>query len=91
VELRFTRVAGAVFSSAPPNNLFIQNLPPFFGTNTQEKVELTQPAAPQTAPTNFDGVADATGLSNGQVVSIRAIFFGPGSAIPFSAAKVRKH
>ncbi len=91
VELRFTRVATAVFSSAPPNNFFIQNLPPFFGTNTQEKVQLTQAAAPQTAPTTFDGVADVTGLSNGQIVSIRAIYFGPTSAIPFSAAKVRKH
>ena len=91
VELRFTRVAATVFSSAPPNNFFIQNLPPFFGTNTQEKVQLTQAAASQTAPTNFDGVTDPTGLSNGQVVSIRAMYFGPGSAIPFSAAKVRKH
>lgn len=91
VDLRFTRVAGAVFSSAPPSDFFIQSLPPFFGTSTQERVQLTQPAIPQTAPTNFEGVADATGLSNGQVLSIRAMYFGPGSAIPFSAAKVRKH
>lgn len=91
VDLRFTRVAAAVFSSAPPTNFSIQDLPPFFGTNTQEKVQLTQAALPQTAPTDFDGIADVTGLSNGQVVSIRAVYFGPGSAIPFSAAKVRKH
>jgi hypothetical protein len=91
VDLRFARVAGAVFSSAPPSDFFIQSLPPFFGTSTQEKVQLSQPVAPQTEPTNFDGVADATGLSNGQVVSIRALYFGLGSAIPFSAAKVRKH
>jgi hypothetical protein len=91
VELRFTRVAAAVFSSAPPNNFFIQDLPPFFGTNTQERVQLTQAAAPQTAPTTFDGVVDVTGLSNGQIISIRAIYFGPTSAIPFSAAKVRRH
>ncbi len=91
VDLRFTRVAGAVFSSAPPSDFFIQSLPPFFGSSTQERVQLTQPAIPQTAPTIFEGVADATGLSNGQVVSIRAMYFGPGSAIPFSAAKVRKH
>jgi hypothetical protein len=91
VELRFTRIAGGVFSSAPPNNFFIQNLPSFFGTNTQQKVQLTQAAAPQTAPTNFDGISDPTGLSNGQVVSIRALYFGTGSTIPFSAAKVRKN
>jgi hypothetical protein len=91
VDLRFARVAGAVFSSAPPSDFFIQSLPPFFGASTQEKVQLSQPVAPQTEPTNFDGVADATGLSNGQVVSIRALYFGLGSAIPFSAAKVRKH
>ncbi len=91
VDLRLTRVAGAAFSSAPPNNFFIQDLPPFLGINTQEKVQLTQAAAPQTAPTNFDGVANPTGLSSGQVVSIRAMYFGPGSAISFSAAKVSKH
>jgi hypothetical protein len=91
VELRFTRVVGTVFSSAPPNNFFIQNLPPFFGANTQKKVQLTQAAAPQTAPTNFDGITDVTGLSNGQIISIRAIYFGPTSAIPFAAAKLRKH
>jgi len=38
---------------------------------------------PRTAPTNFDGGSDATSLNNGQAVSIRAIYFGPGSAIPF--------
>jgi hypothetical protein len=91
VDLRFTRVAGTVFSSAPPSDFFIQALPPSFGTTTQEKVQLTQPAAPQTAPTNFDGITDAAGLNNGQVISIRAIYFGTASAIPFSAAKVRKH
>lgn len=91
LELRFTRVAGAVFSSAPPTNFSIQDLPPFFGTSTQEKVQLTQSAAPQTAPTNFDGITDVAGLSNGQIISIRAIYFGPASATPFSAAKVRKH
>ncbi len=90
VLLRFTRIAGTIFSSAAPTAFFIQNLPPFFGTSTQQKVQLTPAAAPQTAPTNFDGVADASGLTNGQVVSIRAIYFGPASAIPFSAAKVRK-
>jgi hypothetical protein len=91
LDLRFTRLAGSVFSTAPPNDFFVQGLPPFLGTNTQEKVQVTQPAFPQSAPTNFDGVADASGLSNGQVVSIRAMYFGPASSIPFSASKVRKH
>jgi len=34
-------------------------------------------------------VTSATALSNPQTVSIRALYFGTGTAMPFSAAKVR--
>jgi hypothetical protein len=91
VGLRFSRVTGHVQSSAPPNVFFIQDLPPFFGTTIQQEVQLNQAIAPQTAPTNYDGVTDASGIAAGQVISIRALYFGSGSAVPFTAAKVRTH
>jgi Domain of unknown function (DUF4382) len=91
VGLRFTRVAGSVFSVAPPDSFSTQNLPPYFGFTAQKLVQLNQAAAPTSAPTNYDGVTDATGLTQGQTVSIRALYFGPNSAQPFTAAKVRKH
>jgi hypothetical protein len=91
VGLRFTRVTGSISSVAAPNSFSMQTLPPFFGTTSALLVELNQPINPSTAPTNFDGVADATHLTVGDTVSIRALYFGPASAEPFSAAKVRKH
>lgn len=91
VGLRLSRVSGSVSSTAPPNVFFVNNLPPFFGITTQQKVQLNQAIVPQSAPTNFDGVADASGLTNSQTVSFRALYFGSASATPFSAAKVRTH
>jgi Domain of unknown function (DUF4382) len=91
VGLRFTRVASSVFSVAAPNSFSIQNLPPYFGITSQKLVQLNQAVSPTTAPTNYDGVVDATGLTQGQTVSVRALYFGPNSAQPFTAAKVRKH
>jgi len=83
--LRFTRVTGNVSSVSPPATFRIQSLPPFFG--------LTLPAIGQLSSgspsTNYDGVANASGLTVGQTVSIRALYFGPATATPFSAAKVR--
>ena len=90
VRLRFTRVAGTV-SSATSNDIFIQGLPSYFGTTLTQKVQFTPAAAPQTAPTNFDGATDGTGLTTSDTVSIRALYFGPASATPYSAAKVRKN
>ena len=91
VYLRFSRVSGAVLSTAPPNVFFIVQLAPYFGITSQKQVQLNQAIAPETAPTNFDGLVDGTGLTVGQTVSIRALYFGPTSAIPFTAAKVRTH
>jgi len=89
VYLRFTRVSGTVAATGTPSAFTIQNLPSFFGITTQPLVEITPGAPPSTPATNFDGVTSATALSNPQTVSIRALYFGTGTAMPFSAAKVR--
>jgi len=92
VGLRFTRVSGSVFAVGAPANVSIQSLPPFFGgTTTAEIAQLNTAAAPSSAPTNYDGVSDGTGLTVGDTISIRALYFGPNSAMPFTCAKVRKH
>lgn len=88
--LRFTRVSGTVASTGTQASFNIQSLPSFFGTTTpQLLVEITQGAPPSIPATNFDGVTSATALSNPQTVSIRALYFGQGTLMPFSAAKVR--
>src|SRR6266851_3712805 len=91
VELRFTRVSASVFSVAAPTSISIQSLPPFFGEIAAEIAELNAAVAPSSAPTNYDGVSDGTGLTVGDTVSIRALYFGPASAMPFTCDKIRKH
>lgn len=90
VGLRFSRVTGSVSSVAAPTSISIQSLPPFFGQTTAEIAELNSAVVPSSAPTNYDGVSDGTGLTVGDTVSIRALYFGPASAMPFTCAKVRK-
>jgi hypothetical protein len=89
VYLRFTRVSGTVASTGTLASFTIQNLPSFFGVTIQPLVEITQGAPPSIPATNFDGVNAATALSNPQTVSIRALYFGQTTSMPFSAAKVR--
>ena len=89
VYLRFTRVSGTVAATGTQASFNMQNLPSFFGLPTQQSVQLTPGAPPSTPTTNFDGVSSGTALSNPQTVSIRALYFGRGTATPFSAAKVR--
>jgi hypothetical protein len=91
VGLRFTRVTGNVSSVAAPTSISIQSLPPFFGQTTTQVAELNVAVAPSSAPTNYDGVSDGTGLTVSNTVSIRALYFGTTSAMPFTCAKVRKH
>ena len=89
VYLRFTRVSGTVATTGTQSAFNIASLPSFFGITTQPLVEITLGAPPSTPATNFDGVTSATALSNPQTVSIRALYFGAATAMPFSAAKVR--
>ena len=89
VYLRFTRVSGTVAATGTQASFNIVSLPSFFGLTTQPLVEITQGAPPSVPATNFDGVTSATALSNPQTISIRALYFGQGTTMPFSAAKVR--
>jgi hypothetical protein len=89
VYLRFTRVSGTVAATGTQASFNISNLPSFFGITTQPLVEITQGAPPSVPATNFDGVTSGTALSNPQTISIRALYFGQGTTMPFSAAKVR--
>jgi hypothetical protein len=84
--LRFTRVTGSLTSPAAPN-VSIQSLPPFFGLTSPVQVQLSAGAV----NTNYDGVSSSAGLSSGQTVSIRALYFGSLTVPAFSAAKVRTH
>jgi Domain of unknown function (DUF4382) len=92
VGLRFSRVTGTV-SSAGTVSISFQSpsLPAYFGQTIIELAELNAASAPSSAPTNYDGVSAGTGLVVGDTVSIRALYFGPNSAMPFTCAKVRKH
>jgi hypothetical protein len=84
VILRFTRVTGQAGVVSFPT-FSVTNLPPLFGITTPALVQLSS-GSPST---NYDGVTSGTGLSTGEDVEIRALYFGPSSATPFSAAKVR--
>lgn len=92
VGLRFSRVTGSVSGASTVSMSFQSpSLPPYFGQTTIELAEFNAASAPSSAPTNYDGVGSGTGLVVGDTVSIRALYFGPSSAIPFTCAKVRKH
>ncbi|HET9803485.1 MAG TPA: DUF4382 domain-containing protein [Candidatus Acidoferrum sp.] len=86
--LRYTRVTG-LFNTGSGNSFTFQQtgLPPFFGTFTSAPVVLTV-----TGVTLFDGgISDLSGLTNGNTVSIRALYLHNNLQFPFQAAKVRKH
>ena len=89
VYLRFTRVSGTVAATGTQASFNMQSLPSYFGVATQPSVQITVGAPPSIPATNFDGVSSGTALSNPQTVSIRALYFGQGTATPFSTAKVR--
>jgi len=85
VVLRFTRVAGNV-SAAPSPNLSIQSLPAFFGQNAPAQVQFGNGSP----ITYLDGYSSIGGISTGDNVAIRALYFG-STAPAFTAAKVRKN
>jgi hypothetical protein len=91
VDLRFSRVPANALSVAPPNTMTLQNLPPLFGLTINPLVQLSTGTPPNFAATNYDGVTSASGITAGtsQTYTIRALYFGPVAATPFSAAKVR--
>jgi hypothetical protein len=91
VDLRFSRVPGNVLSVAAPTTLTLQNSPALFGLSINPVVQLSNGTPPNFAATNYDGVSSASAITAGvtQTYTIRALYFGPVAATPFSAAKVR--
>jgi hypothetical protein len=85
VVLRFTRVAGAIFSVTGPT-FTMQSLPPFFGPTTSYVIQLSN-GSPSTY---FDGVTSAGSLTVGHTAAMRALYFGPTVTPAFTAAKVRQ-
>jgi hypothetical protein len=89
VVLRFSRVTATV-SISPGSTAFsvsAATLPSFLGGITGLVNILVQISN----QTNFDGVANVTGLNVGDSVSLRALYIPNFSTSPFFAAKVRKH
>jgi hypothetical protein len=85
--LRYTRTS-ATASVVGGNAFSIQNLASLFGTFVGTPQVQTFPGV-----TVFDNdvTGDITGISNGDVVSFRALYLNPNLADPaFLAAKVRK-
>ena len=95
VTLRWSRfTATPQTPSSPAFN--IVGVPSYFGfTPSSMFVVQTATGTPGTlGVTSFDGVSDASGLSNGRPVALRALFLEntTNSANPaFTAAKVRQH
>lgn len=89
IYLRFSRISGTVATTGTQSAFNIAGVPSFLGITTQPLVEITLGTPPGVPSTNFDGVTSATALSNPQTVSMRALYFGSASAMPFTAAKVR--
>jgi hypothetical protein len=86
VVLRFTRVAGGIFSVTGPT-FNITSLPRFYNIFTSLPVQLSS-GSPSTY---YDGVTSPGNLIVGHTAAMRALYFGP-AATPgaFTAAKVRQ-
>jgi len=81
VLLRFARTTGTV-QTVSGQTFTLANLPPFMTFTTNPLVDTV------TGSTNFDGMADVSGVTVGQTLSIRALLV-PRSSFNFYAAKVR--
>ena len=88
--LRFSRFTGTVAPPVTSPNFRITALPPMFALGNSS---LPDPAQVQGTlnKTNYDGVADGTGLADGDTAATRALYLPPGASATFATAKVRKH
>jgi hypothetical protein len=92
--LRWSRITATPVAPFSPNIFNLTGFPSFFAaTGTAEVQDFAgTPGTP--GITNFDGIADASGLNAGKPVALRTLFIESttNSAIPaFFAAKVRQH
>ena len=86
--LRYSRLTGLVNTVSGNTFTYQQtSLPAFLGTFASAPTVLTV-----TGVTAFDGgITGLTGLTNGDTVSVRALYLHNNLQFPFQAAKVRKH
>ncbi len=94
LELRSTRIAGIAAQNGTTSAFSFSStsLPPFFGfTNPQILVQLTNGTPPSQNTTHYDGVTTSTSITNGDIYSTRAIYFGQFAGNPFVAGKVRQN
>jgi hypothetical protein len=94
VTLRWSRFTAAVSTLLTPSTFDISGLPSYFFATNAAEVQAFAGTPGTDGITNFDGVADASGLSTAKPVALRALFIENAtntSQLPFYAAKVRQH
>jgi len=94
ITLRWTRFTATPVTPFSANTFNLSGFPSFFNASGTALAE-DFPGTPTTQNvTNFDGIVDASGLSNTKPVAVRALFIenSTNTASPaFIAAKVRQH
>jgi hypothetical protein len=83
--LRWSRVSGTVSTASNPTFTFT---PPSYITALNSGLSPTPLATTYTGYTAFDGISDASGITSGETVSIRALFLN-NSQSNFAVAKAR--
>jgi hypothetical protein len=94
VTLRWSRFTVSVATLLTPSTFDISGFPSYFFATGAPTVQAFAGTPGADGITNFDGVADASGLVQGKAVALRALFIenSTNSATPaFFAARVRQH
>jgi hypothetical protein len=94
VTLRWSRFTASLSTLLTPSTFDISGLPAYFSATGAAEVQAFAGTPGTDGITNFDGVADASGLSTTKPVALRALFIENAtnsSQFPFYAAKVRQH
>jgi hypothetical protein len=94
VTLRWSRFTASVSTLLTPSTFDISGFPAYFFATGAAEVQAYAGTPGADGITNFDGVADASGLSTAKPVALRALFIENAtntSQFPFYGAKVRQH
>jgi hypothetical protein len=94
VTLRWSRITATPATPFTPNTFNITGFPSYFAASGTAEVQDFAGTPGTPGITNFDGIADASGLNASNPVALRTLFIenSTNSAVPaFFAAKVRQH
>lgn len=94
VTLRWSRFTATPVTPFTPNTFNLTGFPSYFFASGTAEVQAFSGTPGTSGTTNFDGIADASGLNASKPVAQRALFIenGTNTATPaFFAAKVRQH